>query len=628
MSGMDFFGHQARARSASGRLVLLFALAVAAIVGCIYLLAHVTLVVVEERNRGFDPAVFAVVALATLGIVGLAMLFKTSQLRSGGGKVARLLGGTPVPPSPTDPKLRMLRNIVEEMAIASGTPMPEVYVLEGEAGINAFAAGWGTADAAVAVTRGCLDALDRDELQGVIAHEFSHVFHGDMRLNIRLIGVLFGIVCISTIGRILLRAAPRGRGDRKGGAAAFVAFGLGLVVIGSLGVLFARLIQAAISRQREYLADASAVQYTRNPRGIGMALAKIGGLTGRLRSPHAEEASHMFFADGVARLLGGAFATHPPIAERVERVLPGFQRQLRNAPSMAAAAAATPLPPGFAPAEAPAAARAMPAAALVASIGNPQPVHVDAARALLRAMPPALAAAAREPAAARSLVTALLLDREPRVRAKQLALLPAGDPAFGLAVRNQMQLLEGADPRFRLPLVELAAPALRTLPTSERQALRALLRGLADADAEVSTFEWALLRILERHAQLDAVSTPRVQRRSDTLSAHAGAAATVLSALAHAGAAGDPQRAAASFARGLDAAQLPATIALLPAGQCRAAALDRAVEALENVSPADQRRLLAACAEAAGADGSLDAAEVDLLRALAALWDCPIPFVP
>jgi Zn-dependent protease with chaperone function/uncharacterized tellurite resistance protein B-like protein len=625
---MDFFGHQARARSASGRLVLLFALAVAAIVGCIYLLAHVTLVVVEERNRGFDPAVFAVVALATLGIVGVAMLFKTSQLRSGGGKVARLLGGTPVPPSPSDPKLRMLRNLVEEMAIASGTPMPEIYVLEGEAGINAFAAGWGTADAAVAVTRGCLDELDRDELQGVIAHEFSHIFHGDMRLNIRLIGVLFGIVCISTIGRILLRAAPRGRGDRKGGAAAFVAFGLGLVVIGSLGVLFARLIQAAISRQREYLADASAVQYTRNPRGIGMALAKIGGLTGRLRSPHAEEASHMFFADGVARLFGGAFATHPPLADRVERVLPGFQRQLRNAPSMAAAAAATPLPPGFAAANAPAPPRALPAAALVASIGNPQPMHVDAARALLRALPPALAAAAREPVAAKALVAALLLDRDPQVRRAQLALLPADNAAFGLAVRDQLRQLKDADPRLRLPLAEMSAPALRTLPAAERRALRGVLRALADADAGMSTFEWALLRILERHAHLEDGSAPRVRRRSEPLTEHAREAALVLSALAHAGAAGDPERAAAAFARGLDAAQLPADTALLPPGQCGAAALDRAVLALDEVLPTDQRRLLHGCAEAAAADGSLDAAEVDLLRALAALWDCPIPLAP
>src|SRR5262245_18680875 len=343
---------------------------------------------------GHGAIVFAVVAASTLAIIGCAMLFKTSQLRSGGGTVARLLGGKPVPLDPSDPKERQLRNVVEEMAIASGVPVPEIYVLDGESGINAFAAGWGPADAAVAVTRGCLESLDRDELQGVIAHEFSHVFHGDMRLNIRLMGVLFGIVCLATIGRILVRAMPRGgSGKGKGGAAGVALFGVALILIGSLGVFFSRLIQAAVSRQREFFADASAVQYTRNPRGIGMALAKIGGLGARLETAHAQEASHMLFADGMRRFLGGGFATHPPLEERVERVLPGFRRHLANSGSMAAAVAATPapvvagagLPTSVAGAVSGAQAVAgISSAALVQSIGAPQRQHIDAARTLLR----------------------------------------------------------------------------------------------------------------------------------------------------------------------------------------------------------------------------------------------------
>ena len=333
MSGMDFFGHQDAARRATGRLVALFVLAVLAIVACTYAAAQ-ALLFVGNGHAHFQPGLLLVVALVTFAIIGLAMTWKTSELRSGGGKVASLLGGTEVPLDPSDAKERMLRNIVEEMSIAAGVPVPEIWVLEDEAGVNAFAAGWSPADAAVAVTRGCLEALDRDELQGVIAHEFSHVFHGDMRLNIRLMGVLFGIVCLATIGRILVRSVGSSRGNKKGGPAGIIAFGVCLVIIGWVGVFFARLIQAAVSRQREFLADASAVQYTRNPRGIGMALAKIGGLTARLETPHAEEASHMLFADGVARLLGSAFATHPPVATRVERILPGFTRQLRSAGSM------------------------------------------------------------------------------------------------------------------------------------------------------------------------------------------------------------------------------------------------------------------------------------------------------
>ncbi|MFY9341503.1 MAG: M48 family metallopeptidase, partial [Planctomycetota bacterium] len=334
-SGMDFFGHQEQARSASKRLVFLFVLALAGIVTCVYVAAQLLLVATDNGRGGFfDPAVFAVVAIGTLAVVGIAMLFKTAQLKSGGGKVAELLGGRAIEPGTHDPKERMLRNLVEEMAIASGVPVPDVFVLDDEAGLNAFAAGWSSADAAVAVTRGCLETLDRDELQGVIAHEFSHVFHGDMRLNIRLMGVLFGIVCLATIGRILVRTLGRGGGNKKGGAAAIAMFGLCLMLIGWIGVLFARLIQAAVSRQREFLADASAVQYTRNPRGIGMALAKIGGLSAQLQSPHTEEASHMLFADGVRRFIGGALATHPPLEQRIERVLPGFRRHLGKGQSL------------------------------------------------------------------------------------------------------------------------------------------------------------------------------------------------------------------------------------------------------------------------------------------------------
>ncbi len=657
MSGMDFFGHQDRARRASRRLVVLFALALVAIVVSIWLAAEAILIATGDPHRGFDLRVLAAVAPVTLVIIGAAMLFKTAQLKSGGGKVAQLLGGTEVALDTADPQERMLRNVVEEMAIASGVPVPEIYVLDGEQGINAFAAGWGPADAAVAVTRGCLQTLDRDELQGVIAHEFSHVFHGDMRLNIRLIGVLFGIVCIATIGRIVVRTLPRGGSrDKKGGAAAIVLFGLALILIGYVGVLFARLIQAAVSRHREYLADASAVQYTRNPRGIGMALAKIGGLTGKLESPHAEEASHMLFADGVGRLLGGAFATHPPVEQRVERILPGFSRHLANAPSMAAAAAATPLPPGFAaaaqgtsppgfaaaaamagagvaafgggpPARAATGARArVGARGLVAAIGDPQPDHVRAARELLASLPLDLAVATHEPARASALVCAMLLDRVPARRDAQLSLL-AGDAALVHELHVAFQQVARLERAVRLPLVELAMPALRALPPRERALLRERMRALADADGEVSPFEWAVQRIVERHVRVDGEQPRRPPGRVTALIDHAGPVAIVLSMLARAGARGDDARAAVAFARGTAALGVPADLALAGAECCDARRLEAAVEQLATLSPLGKRNLLAGCAEAAAADGVLDPDEADLLRALATLWDCPVPLV-
>ncbi|MCC7064766.1 MAG: M48 family metallopeptidase [Planctomycetes bacterium] len=639
MSGMDFFGHQAQAQAATRKLVILFVIAVLAIIGCIYA-AATTVFVIAERGSAWQPEILLFVTLGTLLIVGLAMAFKTAQLRSGGGKVAELLGGRLVPPETTDPQERMLRNLVEEMAIASGVPVPQIYVLDQEEGINAFAAGWSPADAAIAVTRGCLERFDRDELQGVIAHEFSHVFHGDMRLNIRLMGVLFGIVCIATIGRILVqvigRSGARSSNNKgAGGAVALVLFGVALIVIGYLGVLFARLIQAAVSRQREYLADASAVQYTRNPRGIGMALAKIGGLGGQLHSAHTEEASHMLFADGMKRYFGGGFATHPAIEERVERVLPGFKRHLAKDPSMESAVAAI-APPvgaaGFAGASAMAGpARTIDAGTLVRSAGEPTSASVDSARTLLRDLPLDLTAAAHDPQRAPALVLALLLDHHPARRKSQLAPLAQQDAALAHEASVLFQARMQTSRRAMLPLLGMAVPALRSLPSPTRAQLRASARALALADEVLSPFEFALLRTLDRHVRLAGELPQRPPGRPDSLADHLTDATVVLSALARVGAddgSSDHEVAATrAFAQGMLALGMAGAAQLLPRERCSLVELERATEALGSVSPLGKRNLLAACAAATGADGRLSPDEADLLRALAEGWDCPIPLV-
>ncbi len=188
--------------------------------------------------------------------------------------MARSLGGTRIGRDTTDFKRKRLHNVVEEMSIASGVPMPEVYVLEQERSINALAAGHTPANAAVVVTQGALDTLSRDELQSVVAHEFSHVLNGDMRPNVQLMGWLFGLLVVALIGRTLLRCAPRGR---RGALAVMVA-ALAVMILGYAGLFFARLLQAAVARQRERLADASSVQFTRNPGGLRGALLKVAGL--------------------------------------------------------------------------------------------------------------------------------------------------------------------------------------------------------------------------------------------------------------------------------------------------------------------------------------------------------------
>mgnify|MGYP001017651503 FL=1 len=321
----SFFEHQEKARRNSRLLVFLFALAVLGIAAAIYLAVMGALGMSECRENPacrftwWDPVFFLYVFGGTLGFVGLASGYRILSLKSGGGSVAEMMGGRQVDPGTRDPLERRLVNVVEEMAIASGVPVPAIYVMDGEPGINAFAAGFSPNDAAVAVTRGTLETLDRDKLQGVIAHEFSHILNGDMRMNIRLIGVLFGILAIAVIGRIILSFAGRTRGSKKdNGAAAVALAGLVLMIVGYIGLFVGRIIQAAVSRQREFLADASAVQFTRNPLGISGALKTIAGWEAgsRLAAPKTVEVGHLLFGEGQPSWLGGLLATHPPLEER------------------------------------------------------------------------------------------------------------------------------------------------------------------------------------------------------------------------------------------------------------------------------------------------------------------------
>ena len=316
---MNFFEQQAVARRTSARLVFLMAVAIAGIV-----LAVDAVVWVATQS----PELVLFATVSSVAVIALGSLYRIASLGGGGEPVAQQLGGTLVPENTTEPGLRRLRNVVEEIAIASGVPVPKVYVLEHEAGINAFAAGYSTSDAVIAVTRGALDRLNRDELQGVVAHEFSHILNGDMRLNIRLVGVLFGILMIGLIGRkILEHGRFGGRGKNIG---AILVAALVAMLIGYVGLFFGRMIKAGVSRTREKLADASAVQFTRQTQGLSGALKKIGGLHDGSRlnqRSDAEEVSHMLFGDGVGfdqLFAGNLFATHPPLLERIRALEPGF----------------------------------------------------------------------------------------------------------------------------------------------------------------------------------------------------------------------------------------------------------------------------------------------------------------
>ena len=648
---MDFFEQQAKAHRKTKWLVLYFALAVASITVMLYGVALLARLYGGARHHSYaeqtpfalwDPQLFAWVTLGTIAVVFLGSAYKTMALSEGGSAVAESLGGRLIASNTNNPDERKLLNVVEEMSIASGVPMPKVYVLDGEDGINAFAAGHTPSDAAVSVTRNCLTQLTRDELQGVIGHEFSHILNGDMRLNIRLIGILFGIFCIATLGRILLYARGSGR-DRN----ALPLIGLLLLAVGSLGVFFGRLIQAAVSRQREFLADASSIQFTRNPAGLSGALQKIGGYGSVMESPHASDASHLFFASGLTSSFFGLMATHPPLEARIRAIDPTWDgkfrgrsddlpdtRQLHRDAQPSRRVSPPPLPNllgsvigGAVLASESAMPPVIKSSSVLPNLGNPTPLHLKYAEALRDALPDNLKAAAREPLDATALVYALMLSQDGTLRATQLDGL-AGRAPRGVAEKTAALYPDAAQTaaHARLPLINLALPALRELEGSQFSQFSKTLEWLIDSDGEVGLFEFVVQKIVLRHldSHFNGARKPVVQYY--TLKPLVPDCAVVLSALAYVGS-DDPGEIEEAFATGVPFLRAPENsgLALLPAAQCGIGQIDAALNRLALAVPNIKKNLLEACARVVGADGVIQEAEAELLRAVADTLDCPMP---
>lgn len=631
---MDFFKAQDMARKQTTRLVVLFALAVISLLILTNLLVMLTvgLLAVDDGDlalEAIDWTAFVWVSLAVLAVVGFGSLIKIMSLRGGGARVAEMLNARLIQPGSNNLHEQRVLNVVEEMAIASGTPVPPVYVME-ESAINAFAAGYSPSDAVIGVTRGAIEKLTREELQGVIAHEFSHILHGDMRLNIKLMGWLHGIMVLGMMGYYLMRTAGMARRSKNGGGLIFL--GLGLVVIGAAGTFFGNLIKAAVSRQREFLADASAVQYTRSTDGIAGALKRIGGDThgSLLENPATPEISHSLFSSGVNVSLQSLFATHPPLKQRIKKLQPDWNGQYATAqPSGTQKEAETVQSSATQSRARSATALSVAAAAAMTRIGNPDGADITEAGRVHAALDPELLNAAHEPHGARALIYLLLLDREDRDRQQQLLFL---EKAADSGVYHELQRLllseKNIKPEDRLALVNISLASLRQLSMTQFKLFHDNMDRLLSLAGQKGLRQWMIHNLVIHHLDevfkstgASAFSSGSVVHLSQIEAQQASA--TLLSLLTYLG---EQQGIAASTA--FEAARKHLhmeTIELMPADSLSLTQLDSSVKTLTGLPGSEKKLLLEAMAICIQSDGKLTVSEQELFRTVSEILDCPVP---
>ena len=632
---MNFFQHQQQARTSTRKLVFLFAMAVVSLIAMTNLLVMFTFGFIGteiERTTGsavvIDWQIVTSISAVVLVVIFIGSVYKISHLSSGGTAVAEMLGGKLLVHGNKNPDQQKVLNVVEEMAIASGTPVPPVYLLE-EPGINAFAAGFTPSDAVIGVTRGTIETLDRAQLQGVIAHEFSHIHNGDMRLNIRLIGILHGILVLGIIGYYMMRSGVH---SRKNGAA-MGGLGLGLMVIGYAGTFFGNMIKAAVSRQREFLADASAVQFTRNPDGISGALINIGASQygSNIENPEVSEISHCLFGAGMSSFYSGLFATHPPLEERIKRVKPSWDgkfvankpkgkpvsseskktsQQEQNKRHIAASAAVI-----------------LAGAEQLNQTGQAEQVHLQAAIKLLDNIPAAFVKAVHEPYGARAVIYALLIDDgDEDIRTRQLSHIEYNaDSGVPQQVVELLSMRDQLTTEMRLPLIELALPSLRQLSVPQYELFKSIVERLIELDGRISLFEWILKKLVFHHLQRVFEKVPVGARQYLTKKQVLSEMALLLSVMAQI----DKQHNLTSQ-KAFDAAKkhiVDANISLVPENEISFIKLESALEKLSNLVPLEKSDLLQACASTLTADGKVSVKEAELYRAISEVLDCPAPLL-
>jgi len=620
---MNFFEQQEESKQKSFQLVLLFILAVIGVVLALYVAALVILYYSETDKTGaafnwVNPEILFCVVVVALTLILGGSLVKIVALRRGGRYIAESLDGRLVNPSTTDLKEKRLINVVEEMAIASGISVPLAYVLDNEGGINAFAAGYHPNDAVVAVTAGCLQQLTREELQGVVGHEFSHILNGDMRINIRLLALISGIMVIATIGYYILRSGSTSR-SRKGGGP-IVLMGLAMVIIGYIGVFFSHLIQSAVSKQREYLADASSVQFTRNPTGLANALKKIGGFSmgSKIKAPLASETSHMFFGSAISSF----FATHPPLAERIRRIDPSFAGDFSSLAKFEGTADQEGGVMGLADAGR---GISMDAESAKAQIGTVSPEHVEYSSKLLDLIPPAVRFELADPLGASAVVFTLLLDENPERKNIQLANLKKEAPAD--IIGHMLKLdrdIAGMDRRLRLPVVDISMQSLRRMSDVQFEKFSRNVRILVESDARLSLFEFCLQQIINHRLAETYRWTPKKELYK-SIEPLAGDAVKLIAKLAEAGSA-DKTEARKAYEAAVQKIPAPQAAREMPAAsEITFSDLGRAISKISSAKPAIKEIVFEACAICVLSDRTITQEESELLRAVAYCLDLPMP---
>ncbi len=651
---MNFFESQEQARRRTTLLVFYFVSAVAAIITSIYLLFDVVFQLTHlewaagniNNMRGtaapglqlrWDWEVFSGVAFGTTMLVAFGSLYKVLALSSGGETIASDLGGRQIPPNTDDYHERVVLNVVEEMAIASGVPMPPVFVMDKEYAINAFAAGFSPDKAVIGVTRGCIELLSRDELQGVIAHEFSHILNGDMRLNIRLTGILHGILVIWILGYWLLRGGGHTRyrsgSANRGGHAYLLIIGIGLMIVGYLGLFFGRLIKAAVSRQREFLADASAVQFTRNPSGIAGALKKLGGYDrgSRIQNPNAEEASHFFFANGLGKGFFNLLRTHPPLIERIQRIDPSFSgvfSQTADSPAWSAqedGEAGSALS-GFAQSSASSSGSVeLSPDSVVSSVGTLSPKYIAVAKEILRTLPLEVREAVHEPYAVRALIFSLLMDRDPEIARRQVEIV--SERAEDHVVRHMLSLLPLAyqlPETARLPVVDLSLPALMSMSKEQYANFIDIVEVLIKADDQITIAEYVLYQVVRSRCEEHFFGAKHRRIKYKTVEQAAALCSELVLALAQNGSKSPEEIMAAyrSAMSSLNQVNLPQVLPDKPVELRRVA---RVLDELSQSAPVVKERVMHACASCVVSDGRVTVAEGELIRAVGDSIGCPVP---